>query len=163
MWEGDYPGDQLSIADYAFHGYMRVRCWNIANQDPSDYSEVVELPKLQEAGARGDDNHEYISPKGGGKKGGGKKELPPLGSKGGGQAEGKGAQHKDKQRALVGAAYGKAAAALTQGKAGGHGVAKPLAEFERANAAKVSAAGPTAQRCAKLLAGFYVEAGPWLG
>ena len=158
MWEGDYPGDQLSIADYAFHGYVRVRCWNIANQDPSDYSEVVELPKLQEAGARGDDNHEYISPKGGGKKGAGKKELPPLGSKGGGQAEG-----KDKQRALVGAAYGKAAAALTQGKAGGHGVAKPLAEFERANAAKVSAAGPTAQRCAKLLAGFYVEAGPWLG
>ena len=67
MWEGDYPGDQLTIADYVTHGYVRVRCWNIASQDPSDYSEVVELPKLQEAGARGDDNHEYILPKGGGK------------------------------------------------------------------------------------------------
>ena len=32
VWEGDYPGDQLTIADHAFHGYVRVRCWNIANQ-----------------------------------------------------------------------------------------------------------------------------------
>ena len=159
MWEGDYPGDQLTIVDHAFHGYVRVRCWNIANQDPSGYSEVVELPKLQEAGARGDGNDEYIVPKGGGKKGGGKKELPPLGGKGGGQAEDKAAQQKDTQKALVGAAYGKAAAAATHGRAGGHGVAKPLAEFERANVAKVVAAGPTAQRCAKALGGFYMEAG----
>ena len=159
MWEGDYPGDQLTIVDHAFHGYVRLRCWNIANQDPSGYSEVVELPKLQEAGARGDGNDEYIVPKGGGKKGGGKKELPPLGGKGGGQAEDKAAQQKDTQKALVGAAYGKAAAAATHGRAGGHGVAKPLAEFERANVAKVAAAGPTAQRCAKALGGFYMEAG----
>jgi hypothetical protein len=119
---------------------------------------VVELPKLQEAGVRGDGNDEYILPKGGGKKGGGKKELPPLGGKGGGQ-ESKGAQQKDKQKALVGAAYGKAAGTVTQGRRGGHGVAKPLAEFERANVAKVAAAGPAAQRCAKALGGFYLEAG----
>ena len=43
MWEGDYPGDQLTIADNVYHGYVRVRCWNIANQDPSGYSEVLEL------------------------------------------------------------------------------------------------------------------------
>jgi len=157
VWEGDYPGDQLTIADHAFHGYVRVRCWNIANQEPSGYSDVVELPKLQEAGARGDGNEEYVQPKGG-KKGAGKPApLPPLNGKGG-QAAGSNAQ-KDRQKALVGSAYGKTAAAATHGRPGGHGVARPLAEFERDNLAKVGAAGPAAQRCTKALAAFYVEAG----
>ena len=40
----------------------QVRCWNLANKDASDYSTEIELPKLLQGGARGQDDDEYAVP-----------------------------------------------------------------------------------------------------
>ena len=155
VWEGTLPdGDgSLTVQDAVHHGFVRVRCWNLACKDASGYSDEVELPKLMQGGATGADDDEYAS--------GGKKK--PKASQGviggmGSAAPPKGGKQAAKA-GLIGATYGKASLPAIAGARGGHGVARPLADHERAVLAKVAAAGPAAQHATRVLAGFYEEAG----
>ena len=31
VWEGTLPDDSLTVQDAVYHGFVRVRCWNLAN------------------------------------------------------------------------------------------------------------------------------------